>query len=574
MQGLPATPPEQDAYERFIDEQAELGLFAAGGPFESFPGAVLVVGRNGIVLDANRLAEPIVRLLQAGRCAELRDAVDVALDGKAGQVNPLLITEGSNSGAAQQAFDVIALPWAEAPAALLLGRDITLERSLRAALIESRQRYKDLVEAASDFAWETDSEGRFTFISADQAMGYLAADIVGRPAEDFMAVPDSADASPFTTRVPVEGVEVWMRRGDGETACLRVVALPLTNADNSWIGVRGQCRDVTHERTRQSDVARARHRERLFAHMLRFMRDELEPSRMLESMAAQLLPVLSASSVMIYAYYGDGAFTPIVGAGEALSEAAFGPLLARTAEGQREVIQGDESQRMIVAAADFRGDLRGALCIWQTAPLAASIEDERFLIGEMAAQVGAVLKQLAREQTLQHLSTTDDLTGLLNRRSFVELAEQQITEATAAGEAAALVYIDLDNFKQLNDLHGHGEGDELLARVGALLMAESGPRDLAVRFGGDEFGLLLRPASEEAALARGAALLREITGLADTHEAAAVKVTASIGIALTDPARAESLEALLQRADSAMYAAKRHGRDAVELAPPVESATS
>ncbi|MGF1609956.1 MAG: diguanylate cyclase [Kiloniellales bacterium] len=576
MQRLPATTPEQNAYEQFIGEQSELGLFAAGGPFESFPGAVLVVGRNGVVLDANRLAEPIVRLLQSGHCPELRDAVDVALGGKAGQINPLLIAERPSGGATQQAFDLIALPWAGAPAALLLGRDITLERSLRAALIESRQRYKDLVEATSDFAWETDCEGRFTFISAEHAMGYLAADIVGRRAVDFLAMPDAAEGSPFTTEVPLEGVEVWVRRSDGEIVCLRIVALPLTDADNVWIGVRGHCRDVTHERNRQSDVARARHRERLFAHMLRCLRDELEPASMLETIAAQLLPVLGATSVMIYECHGEGSFTPVTGAGEALSEAAFGPLLARLAEGQREAMEGDDDERLIVAAAGHRGDLRGALCIRQTAPLSSSIEDERFLIGEMAAQIGAVLKQLARVKTLQQLSATDDLTGLLNRRSFVELAEQRIAAATAAGQSMALLYIDLDNFKQLNDRCGHGQGDALLARVGALLLAETRAQDIAVRFGGDEFALLLGPISEEAARARGEALLREITALTDPSQQqsgeAGAKVTASIGIALHDPARPESLDALLQRADSAMYAAKRHGRDAVALAPPVELA--
>lgn len=574
MQRLPAITAEQNAYDQVFGEQSDLGLFAAGGPFESFPGAVLVVGRNGIVLDANRLAEPIVRLLQSGHCPELRDAVDVALEGKAGQINPLLVAESPRSDVTQQAFDLIALPWAGAPAALLLGRDITLERSLRAALIESRQRYKDLVEATSDFAWETDNEGRFTFISAEHAMGYLAADIIGQRATDFLAVPDSPEASPFTTEVPLEGVEVWIRRADGEVVCLRVVALPLTDADNAWIGVRGHCRDVTHERNRQSDVAHARHRERLFAHMLRCLRDELEPASMLETIAAQLLPVLSATSLMIYECHGDGTFTPVMGAGEALSEAAFAPLLARLAEGERVVMEGDDSERLIVAAADYRGDLRGALCIRQTAPLSASFEDERFLISEMAAQIGAVLKQLAREQTLQHLSATDDLTGLLNRRSFIELAEQRLATATVARQSMALLYIDLDNFKQLNDHCGHSKGDVLLARLGALLLSETRAQDLAVRFGGDEFALLLGPISEAAALARGEALLREITALASSADPAAeeeTKVTASIGIALSDPARAEPLDALLQRADSAMYAAKRHGRAAVALAPAAES---
>ena len=99
-------------------------------------------------------------------------AIASAQQGRPAQVNPLLIASGQANGATGLAFDVAILPWGEGATVLLLARDITLERSLRAALIESRQRYKDLVEAASDFAWETDAEGRFTFISSGGALGY------------------------------------------------------------------------------------------------------------------------------------------------------------------------------------------------------------------------------------------------------------------------------------------------------------------------------------------------------------------------------------------------------------------
>src|SRR3546814_3704658 len=112
----------------------------------------------------------------------------------------------------ERAFDVVVLPWASGPVALLLGRDVTLERSLRAALVESRQRYKDLVEISNDFAWETDGEGRFAFVSPRGALGYPATALVGRSAHELLLDPsvgDDAAASPFTARSMVEEAELW-----------------------------------------------------------------------------------------------------------------------------------------------------------------------------------------------------------------------------------------------------------------------------------------------------------------------------------------------------------------------------
>ncbi len=182
MARLPATKASKEDYERAVGQAIDLGLFAAGGSFERFPGAVLLAGQNGIVLGANPAAEPVVALLQGSASDELRVAIEAALAGRAAQVNPLLLAPTEGTKGAGQTFDVAVLPWGDGTAALLLGRDITLERSLRAALIESRQRYKDLVEAACDFAWETDAEGNFTFVSTQGALGYSAGELVGAPA--------------------------------------------------------------------------------------------------------------------------------------------------------------------------------------------------------------------------------------------------------------------------------------------------------------------------------------------------------------------------------------------------------
>jgi len=160
-----------ESYRRLAEENASGALLSAGGAFAQFPGAVLLAGHNGIVLSANDLAEPIRQVLQSGRHEELRTAVQAALGGTAAQVNPLVLRVSEAAATTERAFDVVVLPWADGTVALLHGPDVTLERTLRAALLDSRQRYKDHVEISNDFAWETDAEGCFVFGSPRGARG-------------------------------------------------------------------------------------------------------------------------------------------------------------------------------------------------------------------------------------------------------------------------------------------------------------------------------------------------------------------------------------------------------------------
>src|SRR3546814_15111721 len=115
-----------DSYRRLADEAAPGGLLSAGA-FAHFPGAVLLAGHNGIVLNANELAEPIGQLLQSGQHEELRTAVQAALAGNTAQVNPLLVQAVAGGVTVERAFDVAVLPWAGGSVALLPGRGVRPE---------------------------------------------------------------------------------------------------------------------------------------------------------------------------------------------------------------------------------------------------------------------------------------------------------------------------------------------------------------------------------------------------------------------------------------------------------------
>lgn len=175
--------------------------------------------------------------------------------------------------------------------------------------------------------------------------------------------------------------------------------------------------------------------------------------------------------------------------------------------------------------------------------------------GQALAEAQALYRQAARE------AGTDALTGLANRRSFMEHAERQTAIATRYGAPYAVLLIDVDRFKACNDAHGHAAGDEVLKLVAQVLTRSIRQPDLAARYGGEEF-VILCPNTD----ARKAALLAERVrrAIAAGELPGLPRVTASLGVA-TYHAGDDHVAAVIDRADRALYRAKRGGRDRVEL---------
>jgi diguanylate cyclase (GGDEF)-like protein/PAS domain S-box-containing protein len=171
------------------------------------------------------------------------------------------------------------------------------------------------------------------------------------------------------------------------------------------------------------------------------------------------------------------------------------------------------------------------------------------------------------EDQLIHLANHDPLTSLFNRRRFDEEVERQLNEAQRYGVEGALLFMDLDQFKDVNDSRGHRSGDELLTGLASLLRERLRRTDVVARLGGDEFAILLPHTDAEQARAIAGELLDAIRNFTFMVGGSPLRISASIGIALF-PEHGTTAGELLSRADLAMYRAKDDGRNRFNMFAP------
>jgi diguanylate cyclase (GGDEF)-like protein len=187
------------------------------------------------------------------------------------------------------------------------------------------------------------------------------------------------------------------------------------------------------------------------------------------------------------------------------------------------------------------------------------------LIGLVINMVLAMMVVARMVLRLQHLSRRDSLTGLLNRRAFLPLLGRQAGRLRRYGETYALLMIDIDHFKAINDTHGHAAGDAALVALATLLREAARGVDHLARLGGEEFCILLPHTDLDGAVKLGARV-RESVRRAEWPRIGNA-LTVSVGVAVAEFS-AETAAAVLERADKALYRAKADGRDRVVLAEP------
>jgi diguanylate cyclase (GGDEF)-like protein len=204
---------------------------------------------------------------------------------------------------------------------------------------------------------------------------------------------------------------------------------------------------------------------------------------------------------------------------------------------------------------DRHGYALGTIAVVDTQPREFS-QAQRALLRDLSSLVITALESRYRANLLGHLAMTDHLTGLANRAQFERTLNSEMAHARRTGESFTVFYMDLDDFKGVNDTLGHAAGDEVLCEVARRMAKQVRAEDLLVRLGGDEFGVFMRPSAEDSAESLAKRIVEAVSAPISLPTGDKVSIGISVGIA-THTDAIDSMAALLAQADQALYEDKR-----------------
>jgi diguanylate cyclase (GGDEF)-like protein len=436
------------------------------------------------------------------------------------------------------------------------------ESTLRNALLDSRQRWRDLVTMGADLAYETDAWGRFVFVIPDPSLGWSTATLIGQPAELLLVGGTNANGfNPFRVTAPVRRRRAWLNRTDGSATMLVFSAAPLFDAEAHIVGTRGIGVDWTSDDEHEGRVAMALRRGEVLDHVLWRMGHEVLAPRMMQAALDALMNALGAEGAAVINLHGENGPVLVHRAGGAAEEVLpQATNLLVEASGPADSTGGD-GRPVVVAVCHTRFGAHAGLALWRSPGSRGWDHEDKLLVDAAASLIRMVLEHEAIQVEMGRQARTDPLTGLLNRRAFLEDMARRIDRLDRDDQTGTLMFVDLDYFKAVNDRLGHDAGDQVLQCVANMLRNTLRPTDLVARLGGDEFALWMDGADHMTAAERAERLCaevpRELRTIVGTEEPTP---TVSVGIATRSSGSDEPGDALMRRADRAMYEVKRTGR--------------
>jgi len=492
--------------------------------------------------------------------------------------------------------------------ALVLGAAIGGRRRVEEALQQSERRYRELFENATLMVYTADPHGRFTSLNklGEKITGYTREEVLGVSLADLAAPAHVELVRRMIARQAVEEApivyEPEIMAKDGRTVALEVSTRLITEAGKA-IGVQGMVRDIT--KRRQTEAALEEANRKLTAWV-----NELEARTRQTALLNEMGELLQSCLTTEEAYAAIGAFTPRLFPSESGALGVLGP--------SRNLVEivvswGDPPPTDQLFPPDRCWALRrgrayrveapgpglvcghvdpslptGYLCVPMMAhgePLGVLhlqggssragqpdrapdllLESHQRLAVTVAEHIALALANLRLRETLRSQSILDPLTGLFNRRYMEETLELELARAARGERAIGIILLDLDHFKPLNDSCGHDAGDALLRELAGVLKSRVRDGDIACRYGGEEFVLILPEASLELARRRAEELREEVKRLRVSHRGRVIgPITVSLGVAAF-PDHGKNSATLLHAADAALYRAKAEGRDRVTIA--------
>lgn len=560
---------------------------------DMFPGPALLVGREMNVVYHNVFAKSLLGPIHEEEVF-LKAMISRCLDN--GCPDTQKATLGDCDGLRH--YDLYAFPLKEeqsgsTPTVFLFGKETTIEHNLTNALVESRQMFKDLVSCSTDFAWETDSNGNFIYVSPKGILGYTAYELNGKNSRDMII--GGEERNPFDTMDKVNEMELWLKRSDGALACLLISAVPVLDNQAKWQGARGICRDITHIREREAVLRRTHRREHVLNKLIATIRNMVSPAEMLEkALKATMEGIKVDSCYIIQKTKGpEGGFNAEIKQqqGEASEPDLIDTLCQQVIEywqdteqatGKTEMLQIGK-YRILLGITNHHATDNGAIFLIRnmgkdqnmeltndlaselTSGLASGLangwnEDEIHLFTGITNHLGIALEQVITHEELEKRAFTDELTKLLNRRAFTQEINKRIKNQKRSHKEGALLYLDLDNFKNVNDSKGHACGDKILIELARIIQSTTRVSDYSARLGGDEFAIWLDEISEKDAAHMADNFITAGSRLAHIADVAGPQLSISIGVAMSHPEQNQTFNDLMEKADSALYQAKAKGK--------------
>jgi diguanylate cyclase (GGDEF)-like protein/PAS domain S-box-containing protein len=537
--------------------------------YQFAPSAYLVLDQAGAIIDVNRAGE---RLLALGReellhetlarfvVAEELDYFNSSLAGLGQQGNhpgfevTLARADGSRFGAQ---FDGLRLDEAGKSRLLLVLTDITAHKKTEAALREQEEFFRLIAENLGDFIAVLDTEGRRIYNSPSyQQLFGDSRDLRGTDSfaeiheEDRTRIKQAFDE---TVRTGVgRRSEYRFQLADGSIRHMESVGGVITDGTGEVLRVVVVARDVTERKLAETQLQQA---AAAFETHLGIM-------------------VTDAGGVIQKV---NRAFSDLTGYA---AEEAVGQTPKLLQSGRHDAAFYAAMRDSVRSSGSWQGETwnrrkNGEIYPqWLTITAVRNGTDAG--ASHFVATMADISERKAAEEQIRHLALYDDLTQLPNRRLLIDRLRWALTASSRSRRHGALLMIDLDRFKELNDNHGHDHGDLLLQLVAQRLTRCIREADTAARLGGDEFVVMLTDLSEDPAEARRAAtavgekilaaLNRSYPLFGKRHHS-----TPSIGITLFADQQ-QSVDQLLKQADMAMYQAKAAGRNAMKFFNPGSSA--
>ncbi len=536
----------------------------------STPNAVIGVGVAGRVeawnagaqdlygyLPEQAIGQPITMLNPPER-ADDRAHIDAALGGKVARFESEDITRDGRRVETSVTISPIRDHSGTIIGVSCLAQDITEQKRAE----RTAAQLAAIVESSDDAIIGKTLEGTITSWNhgAERIYGYSAAEAIGRHVSMLTPTGHSDEPADLLTAVAagerVSHVESIRRRKDGQLIDVSLTVSPIRNAHAEVIGASTVARDITEHRRQEIALQQAEER-------LRRAFDEA-PIGMALTSADGVLEQANAALAAICGYTRNDLI------GMQLRKLLHPGDVQTGIEGIQALAAGRTEQ----LALDMR-IIPSAGAAVDVSVHATRLADDSETTGRLLCQFLDVTDRKRFESKLQFMADHDPLTGLLNRRKFEAELDRHVEHVKRYGPEGALLVLDLDQFKAVNDTLGHNAGDELIVSIAGLLRHRLRTSDTLARQGGDEFAVLLPKADRTEAAEVAEAIVTAIRTNTSLLGGERRKVTTSLGIAMFGADdQPSSGESILIAADLAMYDAKDAGRDQYAFYETSEHRTS